>query len=132
VQRPHPPILIGGSGERKTLRLVAQYADACNLFDVQGSEFRDNIGHKLGVLREHCAQVGRDFAAIEKTVATDFDLGEDPKAGATALLSHLRELAAVGIGHALVTPGRAWDEASFDAIAAIVPEVHGIETQVPR
>src|SRR5580704_13792230 len=108
LQRPHPPILIGGSGERKTLRLVAQYADACNLFDVQGSEFRDNIGHKLGVLREHCAQVGRDFAAIEKTVATDFDLGEDPKAGATALLSHLRELAAVGIGHALVTPGRAW------------------------
>jgi F420-dependent oxidoreductase-like protein len=132
VQRPHPPILIGGSGERKTLRLVAQYADACNLFDVQGSEFSDNIRHKLGVLRQHCAHVGRDFAAIEKTVATDFDLGEDPKAGAAALLAHLRELAAAGIGHALVTPGRAWDEASFDAVAAILPEVHGIPTQMPR
>jgi F420-dependent oxidoreductase-like protein len=132
VQRPHPPILIGGSGEHKTLRLVAQYADACNLFDVQGSEFRDNIGHKLGVLREHCAQVGRDFAAISKTVASNFDLGEDPKAGATALLAHLRELAAAGIDQVLYSPSRAWDEASFDAIAAIVPEVHGIETQVPR
>ena len=79
MQRPHPPILIGGSGERKTLRMVAQYADACNLFDIQGSQFRDNLTRKLGVLREHCAQVGRDYAEIEKTVATSFDLGEDPE-----------------------------------------------------
>jgi F420-dependent oxidoreductase-like protein len=127
LQRPHPPILIGGSGERKTLRLVAQYADACNLFDVQNSEFRDNLGHKLDVLRQHCAQAGRDFAAIEKTVTTSFDFGEDPKAGAAALLAHLRELAAVGIGHALVSPRRAWDEATIDAIVAILPEVHAIE-----
>jgi F420-dependent oxidoreductase-like protein len=129
VQRPHPPILIGGSGERKTLRLVAQYADACNLFDVPGPGFRDNIGHKLAVLRRHCAEAGRDYAAIEKTVATDFDLGADAKTGAAALLAHLRELAAAGIGHALVTPGRAWDEASLDAVAAIVPEVHAIEPE---
>lgn len=132
VRRPHPPILIGGSGERKTLRLVARYADACNLFDVQGSQFADNITHKLGVLRRHCAEAGRDFAAIEKTVATDFHLGEDPKTGAAALLAHLRELAAAGIDHALVTPGQAWDEASFDAVAAILPEVHAIEPGVPR
>ena len=104
VQRPHPPILIGGSGERKTLRMVAQYADACNLFDIQGSQFRDDLTRKLGVLREHCAQVGRDFAEIEKTVATSFDLGEDPKAGAVALLAHLRELAEAGISYALVAP----------------------------
>jgi F420-dependent oxidoreductase-like protein len=127
LQRPHPPILIGGSGERKTLRLVAQYADACNLFDVQNSEFRDNLEHKLDVLRQHCAQAGRDFAAIEKTVTSRFDLGEDPKAGAAALVSHLRELAATGIGHALVSPGGAWDEAAIDAIVAILPEVHAIE-----
>jgi alkanesulfonate monooxygenase SsuD/methylene tetrahydromethanopterin reductase-like flavin-dependent oxidoreductase (luciferase family) len=127
LQRPHPPILIGGSGERKTLRLVAKYADACNLFDVQNSQFRDNIEHKLDVLRQHCVQAGRDFAAIEKTVTSNFDLGEDPKAGAAALLAHLRELAAAGIGHALVSPRRSWDETTFDAVAAILPEVHAIE-----
>ena len=127
LQRPHPPILIGGSGEGKTLRLVAQYADACNLFDVQNSQFRDNLGHKLDVLRGHCERAGRDFAAIEKTVSTSFDLGEDPKAGAAALLAHLRELAAAGIDSALVSPRRSWDEASFEAIAAILPEIHAIE-----
>jgi len=129
VQRPHPPILIGGSGERKTLRMVAQYADACNLFDIQGSQFRDNLTRKLGVLREHCAQVGRDYAEIEKTVATSFDLGEDPKAGAVALLAHLRELAEAGISHALVAPEGPWDEARFDAVAAILPDIHAIEPE---
>ena len=127
VQRPHPPILIGGSGERKTLRLVARYADACNLFDLPTPEFRDNIEHKLQVLKNHCAQAGRDFAAIEKTVTSNFDFGEDPKAGAAAYLAHLRELAAAGIDHALVSPRQAWDEATFDAVAAILPEVHAIE-----
>jgi alkanesulfonate monooxygenase SsuD/methylene tetrahydromethanopterin reductase-like flavin-dependent oxidoreductase (luciferase family) len=104
----------------------------CNLFDVPGSEFRDNIEHKLDVLRRHCAQAGRDYAEIEKTVASSFDLGEDPKAGAVALLAHLRELAAAGIDHVLYSPSRAWDEASFDAVAAILPDVHAIETQVSR
>ena len=127
VQRPHPPILIGGSGERKTLRLVARYADACNLFDLPTPEFRDNVTRKLDVLREHCAQAGRDFAAIEKTVTSNFDFGEDPKAGAAAYLAHLRELAAAGIDHALVSPRQAWDEATFNAVAAILPEVHAIE-----
>ena len=63
-QRPHPPILIGGSGERKTLRLVAQYADACNLF----GEDAEAIAHKLDVLRGHCDAVGRDYDEIQKTV----------------------------------------------------------------
>ncbi len=94
---------------------------------MQNSDFRDNLEHKLDVLRQHCAQAGRDFAAIEKTVTTSFDLGEDPKTGAAALLAHLRELAAAGIDHALVSPSRAWDEATFDAIAAILSEVHAIE-----
>jgi alkanesulfonate monooxygenase SsuD/methylene tetrahydromethanopterin reductase-like flavin-dependent oxidoreductase (luciferase family) len=127
LQRPHPPILIGGSGEGKTLRLVAQYADACNLFDLPTPEFRDNIVRKLDVLRGHCARSGRDFAAIEKTVTSNFDFGEDPKAGAAAFLAHLRELAAAGIDHALVSPRQAWDEATLEAVAAILPEVHAIE-----
>jgi len=127
LQRPHPPILIGGSGEGKTLRLVARYADACNLFDLPNPEFRDNIVRKLDVLREHCSREGRDFAAIEKTVTSNFEFGEDPKAGAAAFLAHLRELAAAGIDHALVSPRQAWDEATLEAVAAIAPEVHAIE-----
>jgi len=62
IQKPHPPILIGGSGERETLKLVAKYADACNLF---GSP--DTIKKKLDVLREHCKTVGRDYNSILKT-----------------------------------------------------------------
>ncbi len=65
ITKPHPPILIGGGGEKKTLKLVAKYADACNLF--LGSGF-DELSHKLDVLREHCRQVGRDYNEIEKTV----------------------------------------------------------------
>lgn len=64
IQRPHPPIVIGGSGEKKTLRLVAQYAQATNLIapDVE------TVRHKLEVLRQHCDEVGRDYQEIEKTV----------------------------------------------------------------
>jgi F420-dependent oxidoreductase-like protein len=71
VTRPHPPILIGGGGEKKTLRLVARYADACNLFtDAAG------LPHKLDVLRGHCEREGRDYDAIEKTVYYRMDLGD--------------------------------------------------------
>jgi F420-dependent oxidoreductase-like protein len=64
MRQPHPPILIGGGGEKKTLRLVARYADACNLF---GSG-PDEVARKLDVLREHCAAEGRDYDRIDKTV----------------------------------------------------------------
>jgi len=64
LSRPHPRILIGGSGERKTLRLVAKYADACNLFASNTNDVR----HKLDVLNRHCEAEGRDPAEIEKTV----------------------------------------------------------------
>ncbi|HVP21774.1 MAG TPA: LLM class F420-dependent oxidoreductase [Anaerolineaceae bacterium] len=64
LSRPHPPILIGGGGERKTLRLVAKYADACNLFLRLGEEA---MRHKLDVLKRHCDQVGRSYEEIEKT-----------------------------------------------------------------
>ena len=64
LSKPHPPILIGGSGEKKTLRLVAQYADACNLFASMGI---DGVRAKLDVLKRHCDTVKRDYAEIEKT-----------------------------------------------------------------
>src|SRR5262245_2894195 len=67
LRRPHPPILIGGSGEQKTLRLVARYADACNLFP------SPDIPHKFDVLRRYCDEEARDYAAIEKTSMLFFD-----------------------------------------------------------
>lgn len=71
LTRPHPPILIGGSGERKSLRLVARYADACGLCPTP------DLPHKLDVLRRHCDEVGRDFATIEKTCAVHFQIDAD-------------------------------------------------------
>jgi F420-dependent oxidoreductase-like protein len=84
--RPHPPILIGGSGERKTLRLVAKYADACNLFP--GPE----VAHKLDVLRAHCEREGRDYDEIEKTAT----FGVDAETNPTELLEQLRGLHDLG------------------------------------
>jgi alkanesulfonate monooxygenase SsuD/methylene tetrahydromethanopterin reductase-like flavin-dependent oxidoreductase (luciferase family) len=74
AQRPHPPILIGGAGERRTLRLVARYADACNLPDIPDAG--RTVKHKLAVLAGHCADVGRPYAAIEKTLAIRLEAGE--------------------------------------------------------
>jgi F420-dependent oxidoreductase-like protein len=62
IQKPHPPIMIGGSGERRTLKIVAKYGDACNIF---GSV--ETVRQKLGVLREHCHLVGKDYDSILKT-----------------------------------------------------------------
>jgi F420-dependent oxidoreductase-like protein len=123
LQRPHPPILIGGGGERKTLRLVARYADACNLFDRPDGY----LERKLDVLRAHCAEAGRDYAEIEKTVTSTVDLGEDPQKGLAALVGHLRELAGIGLDHVLVTPPRAWDDDTLAAVASILPEVQAIQ-----
>jgi F420-dependent oxidoreductase-like protein len=68
LQRPHPPIMIAGSGEKKTLRMVAQYADACNIFP------GPQAPRKLEILREHCADLGRDYDTIEKTSITQLDI----------------------------------------------------------
>jgi F420-dependent oxidoreductase-like protein len=90
LTRPHPPVLVGGSGERKTLRLVARYADSCNIFDTP------ELSHKLDVLRQHCEREGRDYDDIEKTVQMRFDLGRDGER-VDQTVEHLRELGALGI-----------------------------------
>jgi len=92
VQRPHPPILIGGGGEKKTLRMVAQYAQACNLFDTP------DLAHKLDVLRGHCDALGRDYDEIEKTVMGRVDPGPNGE-NVDATLEHLRDLAGLGVTH---------------------------------
>jgi len=112
VQQPHPPILIGGTGERKTLRLVAQYADACNIF--AGPE----AGHKLDVLREHCDRLGRDYAEIEKTTMLGFDAKELP-----ATLDQLRGLHELGFTTAFLTLPRSDDFAAHEALATAAAEV---------
>ena len=97
LRRPHPPILIGGGGEKKTLRLVAQYAQACNLFG------HDDLEHKLDVLRRHCADVGRDYDEIEKTVMTSLDLGPNGEK-VDEVLEELRRLAGLGFTQAHGAP----------------------------
>ncbi|HEV7191962.1 MAG TPA: LLM class F420-dependent oxidoreductase [Jatrophihabitantaceae bacterium] len=92
IQRPHPPILIGGGGERKTLRLVAQYAQACNLFG--GPE----LEHKLDVLRQRCAEVGRDYDEIEKTVMMPLEVGPNGE-HVEELLRELERMAELGVAH---------------------------------
>jgi F420-dependent oxidoreductase-like protein len=122
LQRPHPPILIGGSGEKKTLRLVARYGDMCNLFDLPGTGYVDDLRRKLDVLRQHCDAVGRDYDEIEKTIATYFD--EDD--GIDRFVDHLGQLADLGIDHALVGPRRPWTDASLDALTAALTDVHAL------
>jgi F420-dependent oxidoreductase-like protein len=90
VSSPRPRIMIGGSGEKKTLRLVAAYADACNLFG------GPDVAHKLEVLREHCAHLDRDYDTIEKTAMTPFEVGANGE-GADKMLDQLRELHNLGI-----------------------------------
>jgi F420-dependent oxidoreductase-like protein len=70
LSKPHPPIMVGGGGEKKTLRLVAKYAQACNLFNTPDLE------HKLDVLKQHCEREGRDYDEITKTVYHLIDTGE--------------------------------------------------------
>ena len=93
LSRPHPPIIIGGSGERKTLRLVAKYADACNLFP------SPELAHKLDVLRAHCEREGRDYDEIEKTTL----LGVDAETNPAELLEQLRGLHDLGFTVAYVS-----------------------------
>jgi F420-dependent oxidoreductase-like protein len=91
LSRPHPPILIGGAGEKKTLRLVARYADACNIAVYDPAQ----AAHKLEVLREHCVTEGRDYGEIEKTAQTRFDLGENGE-NVQRTIESLHEVAEMG------------------------------------
>jgi F420-dependent oxidoreductase-like protein len=97
LSRPHPPILIGGLGERKTLRLVARYADACNLFEYIGTR---GLRQKLDVLARHCDAERRDYGAIEKTTLGRIDLREG-KMTTKDVVEHCRALARLGIDHAI-------------------------------
>lgn len=96
LSNPHPRILIGGMGPKKTLRLVAQYADACNFFEGAGME---NMGKALDTLKTHCAQLGRDYEAIEKTSLGTVHLSGKDTVEST--LNRLQRLSEMGFTHAI-------------------------------
>ncbi len=95
LSRPHPPILVAGGGEKKTLRLVAQYGDACNLFGTP-----ETVGPKLTVLQRHCDALGRDYASIEKTTLGTVELAPG-RMSADEVIAHCKRLAAIGVQHAI-------------------------------
>jgi F420-dependent oxidoreductase-like protein len=102
LRRPHPPILIGGGGERRTLRLVAQYADACNLFAFDPSA----VTRKLDVLRRHCEELGRPYEEIEKTAMLRMNLSRGGTGGSVSprtALDQVLALGEIGIDHLIVS-----------------------------
>jgi F420-dependent oxidoreductase-like protein len=122
VTKPRPPILIGGGGERKTLRLVAQYADACNLFDSAGLE---PLSHKLDVLREHCTKLGRPYDEIEKTVFTELDL---KRTNPEQAIAHYEALAELGVDHIFVEVNEPWREGALVPFGEdIIPAVQAMK-----
>lgn len=119
ISRPHPPIMVGGGGERTTLRLVARYADACNILVPDPGESRA----KLEILRRHCDDVGRDYGEIEKTALVEVDL----RAGrmrSTDVVERIRAQAAEGIEHVIVNMPDVHDLRHLRAFGQrILPEV---------
>jgi len=115
ISRPKPYLMIGGSGERKTLRLVALHADACNIFS------GPQAAHKLEVLRAHCEREGRDYDAIEKTTM----LSIDDTATKDDVLAQLRTARDVGFTVAYIVSKNPKPEASVELLATVVPEIAG-------
>jgi len=117
LSAPHPPIMIGGGGERKTLRFVARYAQACNLFP------SPELPRKLDVLRAHCEAEGRDYDDIIKTCYFIFDVGEKgEKAG--EIVDQLGGLAEMGFQAAIGAVANVWDVTPLEVIGSeVIPAV---------
>jgi F420-dependent oxidoreductase-like protein len=112
-----PRVLIGGGGERKTLRLVAQYGDACNLF----ASSPEDVAHKLDVLRRHCDDAGRDYDAIRKTV-----LANNPRPTPETRDEFVRAMAdyaKLGVRTAIITPTTGSPAAWIEGMAPAVPQL---------
>jgi F420-dependent oxidoreductase-like protein len=120
ISQPHPPIMIGGEGEKKTLALVAKYADACNLY---AFENLDSVRTKIDVLRRHCDAIGRRFDDIERTAIGSIDLG---KTGVRQTIEYCRNVSAAGIQHLIVSMPRDHEIAPIEAMGKdVIPAVAG-------
>jgi F420-dependent oxidoreductase-like protein len=122
ISKPHPPILIGGSGERKTLRLVAQYADGCNLFARAGV---DTLKHKLEVLRRHCDNVGRPYHEIEKTALDTVHLAPG-QMSVDQVIASCRKMADLGFQQIIFNMPNVFDIKPLEVFGKdIIPAVAG-------
>jgi len=131
LSRPHPPILIGGGGERRTLKLVALYADACNVFGTDPERLR----HKYAVLREHCESVGRDYADIEKTLLTQVTLRADGAGRSVTpggLVERLGRTAEAGAQHAIFSLEDVTDLSKLELIGRdVIPQLRDVGVPSP-
>jgi F420-dependent oxidoreductase-like protein len=100
ITKPHPPILIGGSGEKKTLSLVAKYGDACNLYGFAFGNTVEEMTHKLHVLNGHCEELGRPYNEIERTVIDSVKIATD-SSNVSHIINNCRILAGIGIQHVI-------------------------------
>jgi F420-dependent oxidoreductase-like protein len=127
VHRPHPPILVGGGGEKRTLRLVAQYADACNLFAFDPAA----LDHKLRVLRGHCEAVGRPFEEITRTSLGTLHLTRDGRERSKSpgqAIHYFERLAERGIDEAIVSMPNVHEPEPFEVLARdVIPAVASLE-----
>jgi F420-dependent oxidoreductase-like protein len=131
ISRPHPPILVGGGGEQRTLRLVARYADACNVFGTNPVR----LAHKFEVLRRHCEAEGRDPDTIERTILVPVTLGEAGDEGTVTtarLVQRLERAAEVGAQHAILAVRGVDDPAVLDAIGReVIPALRDVGAPSP-
>ncbi|MEO8607423.1 MAG: LLM class F420-dependent oxidoreductase [Chloroflexota bacterium] len=122
LSKPYLPIMIGGTGEKKTLRLVAQYADACNLFAGMGL---DVLRQKLDVLKQHCETLGRNYDDIERTALATVNIAPGQMT-ASDVIKQCRDLASVGIQHAIFNMPNVHEISPLQTFARdIIPEVAG-------
>jgi F420-dependent oxidoreductase-like protein len=122
VQSPHPPILIGGMGEQKTLKLVAKYGDACNIFARVGAE---GLTYKFDVLQRHCEDVGRDYDAIERTALGTAHIAPGEMT-AGDVIETCRELAGAGVQHMIFNMPNVETLTPLEVMRDdVIPEVSG-------
>jgi hypothetical protein len=136
VQRPHPPIMIGGMGEQKTFRLIAKYGDACNIFTWRGI---DSVHQKYDVLRERCDEANRPYSEIEKTTLSELNVTPDGKPladeyatpdkredmVASQAIEWFHQLAEIGTDHAIFNSTVCHIPGALDVWAEeIIPVVH--------
>lgn len=122
LSRPHPPIMVGGNGERRTLRLVARYADACNFLVLEPHEIRA----KLEVLRAHCDELDRDMSEIEITALDEVDL-RPGRMSAADVVARARLQADAGVEHLIVNMPDVSDLRHLDLLGReVVPAIEAI------